>query len=439
MRFHVLGIGSIGTLVAHHLRRTLPPTDHLSLIVRKERNGFIPKNAPSSLIVELDGVRSYVRGGFDTEWAESSQEAVSRLVQMLKDEQMRKEVEKVDKLQRLKNSLEMSPLGKHIDVLIVTTKANKTLQAIQQCRERLSRNSTIVLLQNGMGIYETVVDNLFPLAQERPNFILATTTHGAWKKRDVADAHHVVHAGKGELHFGIVPDSFPTRQRDFERSFWNVPSDTPVSERILSLGDIEDAEAASSAVSEVLEGSKYASLRRTVAALLALDLDTKWQPISQLQIRLRQKVSINSSVNPLTALLGCRNGDLLGSTHARSLVRSVCHEAADVFRQQTLAQGGEGTDEWLFGGGQASSGGMQALSPGVLERETYKVIKATSQNYSSMLLDMERGSVLEVDFMNGYISRLGQAYNVPTPTIDALRHAVLIKASFRRVSRVVRL
>ena len=437
MRFHVLGIGSIGTLVAHHLRRTLPSTEQLSLIVRKDRNGFIPKDPPSSIIVEQDGVRSYVRGGFDTEWAESSQEAASRLIQMLKEEQTYGR-EKVDKLQRLSDGLAMSPLGKHIDVLIVTTKANKTLQAIRQCRERLSRNSTVVLLQNGMGTYETVVEHLFPLAEERPNFILATTTHGAWKKRDIANAHHVVHAGKGELHFGIVPDPLSTRQRDFERSFWNVPSDTPVSERMLSLGDIEDAETASSPASAVLQdSSRYISLRRTVAALLALDLETRWQPMSQLQIRLRQKVTINSSVNPLTALLGCRNGDLLGSTHARSLVRSVCHEAADVFRRQTVAQGGEGTDEWMFGGGQASPGGMQALSAGVLESETERVIKATSPNYSSMLLDMERGSVLEVDFMNGYLSRLGQAYKVPTPTIDALRNAVLIKASLRRVSQGV--
>jgi len=428
MRFHVLGVGSIGTLVAHHLRRAIPESDKLSLIIRKGRTGFQLEDAPRSLVVEFEGIRSQVRGGFQTEYAEMQRDTAFQLIQSTKNQRSQNSSENT---KEKKGELDLGETGGPIESLIVATKATRTLQAIRQCSRRLSPNSTIVLLQNGMGLYESVVEDLFPHPENRPNIILATTTHGAWKKRDITSSHHVVHAGNGELQFGIVPDS-RAEPRDFERSFWNVPPTTPVEKRVLSLGDIEDDPLST----QTADDPKYVSLRRTVAALLALDLNTKWVPIAQLQIKLRQKLAINSSINPLTALVGCRNGDLLGSAYSRGLIQSVCREASSVFREAALQSDGNDGDS-LFGGGMAASGGLQALSARILEAETFHVIKKTGANYSSMVLDMERGQPLEIDYMNGYLSHMGAAYQVPTPTVDALRRAVLLKASLRRIADLV--
>ncbi|KAG8833689.1 2-dehydropantoate 2-reductase (Ketopantoate reductase) (KPA reductase) (KPR) [Serendipita sp. 399] len=224
-----------------------------------------------------------------------------------------------------------------------------------------------------------------------------------------------------------------SKPRDFERTFWEAPPQSHPDERSLSLDDIEDENASHATASD----PKYISLRKTVHALLSLDLNTKWRPMAQLQIRLRQKVTINSSVNPITALVGCRNGHLLGNSHSRNLIRSVCREASDVFREAAGQPEDDQSGEWLFSGGNATTGGMQVLSAGFLENETYRVIKVTAPNYSSMLLDMEKGAIVEIDYMNGYLSRLGHHYRVPTPTIDALRDAILVKASLSRVANLV--
>jgi 2-dehydropantoate 2-reductase len=428
MRFHVLGVGSIGTLVAHHLRRAIPENDKLSLIIRKGRTGFKPDDSPRSLVVEFEGIRSQVRGGFQTEYAEPQSEATFQLVQSNKYQRSRNQTQNV---QDKEKGLDTDEKGGPIESLIVATKATRTLQAIRQCGGRITPNSTIVFLQNGMGLYESVVENLFPYAESRPNIILATTTHGAWKKRDITTSHHVVHAGNGDLHFAIVPDS-RSEPRDFEKSFWNASPTTPVQQRMLSLGDIEDDPPSA----RTADDPKYISLRKTVAALLSLDLNTNWIPMAQLQIKLRQKLAINSSINPLTALVGCRNGDLLGSAYSKGIIQSICQEASNVFREATFQSDGS-NGESLFGGGNAAAGGLQALSAGVLESETFRVIKKTGANYSSMVLDMERGQALEIDYMNGYLSRMGTAYQVPTLTVDALRRAVLLKASLRRVTDLV--
>jgi hypothetical protein len=43
------------------------------------------------------------------------------------------------------------------------------------------------------------------------------------------------------------------------------------------------------------------------------------------------KLAVNCSINPLTALLGCQNGQLLDHGHSRDLLRSVCQELVSVF------------------------------------------------------------------------------------------------------------
>ncbi|SRR5712691_1613697 len=75
------------------------------------------------------------------------------------------------------------------------------------------------------------------------------------------------------------------------------------------------------------------SLRDTVAALSnlsGLNAPT-WKPIAHVKMAMKRKLVVNSIVNPLTALLGCHNGDLLGSAEAQKIIEHVCVEAALAF------------------------------------------------------------------------------------------------------------
>jgi len=62
------------------------------------------------------------------------------------------------------------------------------------------------------------------------------------------------------------------------------------------------------------------------------------------------------------------------------------------------------------------------------------VARKTSSNYSSVLVDMRQGGFLEVDYVN---RQLGKLYQVPTPTIDALKNMVVLKTSMRTNMRAV--
>jgi 2-dehydropantoate 2-reductase len=59
------------------------------------------------------------------------------------------------------------------------------------------------------------------------------------------------------------------------------------------------------------------------------------------------------------------------------------------------------------------------MPPGMLER-VYGIAKAMPTQYSSTAQDLARGKATEIDHLNGYVVRRGEALGVPTPANRAL-------------------
>ncbi|QRV97481.1 2-dehydropantoate 2-reductase [Ceratobasidium sp. AG-Ba] len=389
MHIHVLGVGSIGSLIALHLRQS---TRHpVTLFVKRQpfaqtfRNEF-----QHTITIEHNGIP--VRAtGFNIEFTDPVADKMLGLLRR-PDGQLRSKV----LLSRSRSSSDPTPTPTStedpISSLIVTTKAPSAIKALRVLAPRLSKHSTITLLQNGMGVYEELCVKLFPSPSSRPNFILATTTHGAWTKAPF----HVIHAARGELAFGIAPSD---RVRD-------LPLDIPTQ-------DPNHPMAYNKLFEQI---APHDSLYKTMRALLSLSgLTPTWLGAGQLQERIQRKLVTNSVINPLTALMGCRNGALSSSSHARKICRQVCDEAERVFRAQAVEDG------------EAGSFPLK-LTSASLEAEVLRVAKLTAPNWSSMLQDVRKGHETEIDYMNGYLGRMGQRYKVSTPCNDMLRTLVHMKA-----------
>ncbi|KZP28814.1 hypothetical protein FIBSPDRAFT_927253 [Athelia psychrophila] len=389
MRFHIIGVGAIGSLVAHHLRSVLPSGHKITLIVKNKR---FATRQPDAVRVEHNGIVT-TTSGFDAEVFDRDEELRARTPPKRKWA--------LDMGYVPEEPQAPSALGP-IESLIVTTKSHSTLAAIKRLVPRLSAESTIVLLQNGMGIYEQLCQDIFRSPETRPQFILAANTHGAWVK----NFDQVVHAGVGDISFGIVPDP---RGRDFEAALKD--ESVHPRERRLRIDDISTREEAVS--------PSYQSLRLTVAALSALEpLDSKWAPISDVQLAMRRKVVVNSIVNPLTALMGCRNGDLFRDKASLRIARRVCRESSAAFEAEMKA-GAQTMLEELNDpedDGQAPLGRLpRGLEAQFLIEETTRVARMTGGNVSSMLADVRKGQLSEIDNLNGYLGRLGTMHNVKMP------------------------
>ncbi|KAF7339341.1 putative 2-dehydropantoate 2-reductase [Mycena sanguinolenta] len=277
MRFHVVGVGSLGSLVAHHLRKATAAVHPVILLHNKERDASRGRDA---LHVASSGLISST-SGFQRETYTANEDV--------------------------------------IDSLFVTTRANSTLHALKELSPRLNQNSTVVLVQNGLAVYDKIIQDLFRVPGQRPHFIFASTTHVA---RFGAGGELLKHPLRGNLQFAVVPDPYG---RNFEAGFADPA--LHLSERSARLSDLANPEEESY--------QRYRSLRNTAAALLLADaLNARWKPMENLQLILRQNLAVDCAIQPLTALLGCQTSDIFATPASVRIADRICREASAVFGTQ---------------------------------------------------------------------------------------------------------
>jgi 2-dehydropantoate 2-reductase len=105
-----------------------------------------------------------------------------------------------------------------------------------------------------------------------------------------------------------------------------------------------------------------------------------------------QKLLVNATINPLTALLRVKNGELLDGAGRIELMRDLLAEAAEVYHAAGIPVNEE--EAW-----------KQILS----------VCRLTADNTSSMLQDILAGRPPEYEAITGAIIRLGARYGADTP------------------------
>lgn len=105
-----------------------------------------------------------------------------------------------------------------------------------------------------------------------------------------------------------------------------------------------------------------------------------------------EKTILNAALNPVTALLGLRTGDVLRDPGNERLLRLLVREAAAVARAEGIET--SEADIWE-----------------TIER----VVARTAGNKSSMLQDLERGVPTEVEAMNGVVVARGAQRGIETP------------------------
>jgi 2-dehydropantoate 2-reductase len=135
------------------------------------------------------------------------------------------------------------------------------------------------------------------------------------------------------------------------------------------------------------------------------------EPTDDLMAELWAKVFYNAALNPLGALLGVPYGYLPGDPDARVLMDRAIDEAFAVARAEGIAL------RW------PDATAYRALFYDEL-------VPTTAAHRSSMLQDLERGRPTEIDAINGYVTRRGDALGVAAPVNATLTH--MIRARVRR-------
>lgn len=114
-----------------------------------------------------------------------------------------------------------------------------------------------------------------------------------------------------------------------------------------------------------------------------------------------RKIAINAAINPLTAILGVANGEVVRREDAHFLLIRLVEEVC-------LAAGSLGV----------------SLEPARTVNSVETVARSTATNYSSMLQDVRRGGPTEVEAINGAVVRTAAAAGLAVPYNEAVLHLV---------------
>jgi len=223
------------------------------------------------------------------------------------------------------------------DLVLILTKAYDTEAAVRHAAPVIGEDTSVLTLQNGLGNYE-ILQRHVPPAQ----VLAGVTSSGA----TLLGPGRIRVAGVGAIALGS-----PT-------------------------GDHHRAEAAA-------EVFRQAGLTAQVTS----DVDAA----------LWRKAIVNAAINPLGALTGRRNGQLLEHPPLRRLLGRVAQEA----HRAALAAGLP----------------LAGLDPVATVEE---VCQATAANQCSMLQDVLAERQTEIEQINGEIVRRGKAAGAPAPLNEAL-------------------
>jgi 2-dehydropantoate 2-reductase len=158
---HILGIGNLGKLLAHSLRKYQPET-------------------PITLL--------FHRASLVQEWKDASQQ-IDIVRNGVSDQQRGFKYELISKTH---NSIKN---------LVVATKTYTTVDALRPLENRLDRSSTLLFIQNGIGTIDEVLSKIFRPSSTRPNILAGIVNHGLFKN----DQFSSTHGGFANMVIGPIP------------------------------------------------------------------------------------------------------------------------------------------------------------------------------------------------------------------------------------------
>lgn len=228
------------------------------------------------------------------------------------------------------------------DLVIVLVKTYITEEALEKNKNMFKENTLVLTLQNGIGNIEKISRFI-----DEKNIIVGTTSTSGW----IEEPGVIMHTGDGGTHIGEIDGQKTDRIKKVNELF--------VSDH---LGPAEVLDDVMSIIWEKLIG--------------------------------------NCGLNPLGALTGLKNGQLIENDETRWLQDRVAEEALLVADAENIKL------PWN------DSSGIVALC------------KATAPNQTSMLIDVLNKRKTEIEAINGGVVDLAKKHGIATPVNEALVNLV---------------
>ncbi|HEX30499.1 TPA: 2-dehydropantoate 2-reductase [Candidatus Poribacteria bacterium] len=232
-----------------------------------------------------------------------------------------------------------------VDYTFIWVKSYDTASAVRSIGSALKGSGYVVTLQNGLGNADIIAERL-----GAEKVIAGVTSHGA----TCLAPGDILHAGAGETVIGTLSGRVSEGVTECARMLNDAGIQTRISEDIRS--------------------------------------------------EIWGKLIVNAAINPLTAVTGLKNGELIQHDETIKIMRMAVEEGVKVAAELNVV--------------------LPYSDP---MGRVVDVCRLTADNISSMLQDVMVGRKTEIDFINGAIARLGREKNIPTPVNETLVYLVKVR------------
>jgi 2-dehydropantoate 2-reductase len=356
--------GPMGRFIAHCLR-DIPNPPPVTLIVPSEAHLESWKNSPKTIRLSVQNVE-VEKGGIEVE---KSRPTYRRHGKIITQEEWTEPIYKPHYDAATPGELletEYTELGQNsrepIHNLVLTIRSAQTISALYSVRHRLTSNSTILFMQDSMGIVEEVSKQIFPDKTKRPHYLLGLCSHRVSEKREDPDKFFTIYSGEGTLTLTRLPRSAASF---LDSTAWKTSEPWAPSSRYL-----------------------LRTLLR-VPMLIATEASPTDFHLAQLE-----RLAVHSIIHPLTALIDGTNSALLYNFALTRVMRLLLAETSLILRSLPEIKMHPNVAD------RFSAERLETLVVAYCER-TRKVI-------SPMLSNTRLGKQTDINWINGYIVKRGE-------------------------------
>lgn len=228
-------------------------------------------------------------------------------------------------------AINLEQIDEPIHYLLCCVKAYDATQLIMRLKPNLHKNSIIILMHNGLGVLDELKHQLPQL-----RIIFGLTTIGAYLEKPFSVRAFL----DGAIYLGRVSGEFTTDE-----------------------------------------------ITMICSAFQAANLPCRWE--KDIHNKLWEKFAINCSINLLTVIHACKNGDL--RPHDGEL-KTITQEIAHVLNAYDVP----------------------VTQPELFNIVTH-IINITANNYSSMYQDVQNKKPTELHYLNEYLVKLARQKNILMP------------------------
>jgi 2-dehydropantoate 2-reductase len=228
-------------------------------------------------------------------------------------------------------AINLEQIDEPIHYLLCCVKAYDATQLIMRLKPNLHKNSIIILMHNGLGVLDELKHQLPQL-----RIIFGLTTIGAYLEKPFSVRAFL----DGAIYLGGVSGEFTTDE-----------------------------------------------ITMICSAFQAANLPCSWE--EDIHNKLWEKFAVNCSINLLTVLHACKNGEL---RHHNNELKTLTQEIAHVLNAYDMP-----------------------VTPDALFNIVMHIITITANNYSSMYQDVRKKKQTELCYLNEHLVKLAQQKNIAVP------------------------